>query len=293
MYAQLIDILSSRWLIHEDTALSYAPILVNILRGGTIEASQFKELQERNKPFVFAFRANGGRLERAEMGEVEAGTPVVQVIPVVGPVRSMRNMEIRRMVNEFNANEDAVAAVLMVDSPGGEVTGTDLLAQAIKASAKPIVAHTDNMIASAAMWISSGATRILAGSPMAEIGSIGVMTRFVDMGGMMKQKLGIDIREYYATLSTRKNEAHRALMADEPDAAPLVKDMDFINNLFHAAIRENRGLKADNEAFTGAVFFAEEAMQAGLIDGMASFEQAVQMAFELGMAQQIKNLRNP
>jgi len=78
--------------------------------------------------------------------------------------------------------DDSVEGILLdVNSPGGSVTGIPELAKKIAAAAsvKPVVAFTDTMMASAAYWLSAGASAIVA-SESANVGSIGVYMAFHD-----------------------------------------------------------------------------------------------------------------
>ncbi|MFX8577776.1 S49 family peptidase, partial [Acinetobacter baumannii] len=79
-------------------------------------------------------------------------------------------------------NTASVRGILLdVDSPGGEVAGLAELAEFIAEAAKekPIYAVANSLMASAAYWMSSGATRIYA-APNSAVGSIGVVTAHVD-----------------------------------------------------------------------------------------------------------------
>ena len=88
---------------------------------------------------------------------------------------------------------------MVVDSPGGQVTGTDLLAEAIKNSATPIVAYIEGMAASAAYWIISGASKIVASSDLDRIGSIGTMLMVEDLKPFFEAQ-GVKFHEVYASL---------------------------------------------------------------------------------------------
>ncbi len=79
------------------------------------------------------------------------------------------------------SNPNIAAIVLQIDSPGGEVSGTQQLADVIKSVQKPVVAFVDGMMASAALWIGSAADEIIASTPQDIIGSIGTMMSFGDM----------------------------------------------------------------------------------------------------------------
>jgi signal peptide peptidase SppA len=99
-----------------------------------------------------------------------------------------------KRMDEALADPDVKAVVLDVDSPGGTISGVGELAADLRGmrGEKPIVAHADYLVASAAYWIASQADEIIA-APSALIGSVGVYTMHVDQSGYLEQ-LGIKIQ---------------------------------------------------------------------------------------------------
>src|SRR5262249_7858847 len=69
------------------------------------------------------------------------------------------------------------AIVLDIDSPGGNVAGAEEFArEVLKARTQvPVIAQSNHLMASAAYWVGSCATEIVA-SPSSLVGSIGVYT---------------------------------------------------------------------------------------------------------------------
>lgn len=94
------------------------------------------------------------------------------------------------------ADQRVKAIVIDIDSPGGSVNGLTEANAAIRAlrGKKPIVAHADWNMASAAYWIGCAADEIIA-SPSAMVGSVGVITWFADVQEQMKM-LGITVTPY-------------------------------------------------------------------------------------------------
>jgi signal peptide peptidase SppA len=129
----------------------------------------------------------------------------VAVIPVFGVITArptfyemygltISTETIGRRVREALADPDVKAVVLDVDSPGGTISGVGELAADLRAlrGPKPIVAHADYLVASAAYWIASQADEIIA-APSALIGSVGVYTMHVDQSGWLEQ-MGIKVQ---------------------------------------------------------------------------------------------------
>ena len=128
----------------------------------------------------------------------------VAVIPVFGVITprpsilefyglTISTQTIGQRVRDAVADPDIKAIVLDVDSPGGAVSGVSELAAELRGlrGAKPIVAHADYLVASAAYWIAAQADEIVA-SPSARVGSVGVYGMHVDQSGMLQQ-LGLKV----------------------------------------------------------------------------------------------------
>jgi signal peptide peptidase SppA len=129
----------------------------------------------------------------------------VAVIPMFGVITArptlyerygltISTQTIGRQVREALADPDVKAVVLDVDSPGGTISGVGELAADLRAmrGPKPIVAHADYLVASAAYWIASQADEIIA-APSAMVGSVGVYTMHVDQSGWLEQ-MGIKVQ---------------------------------------------------------------------------------------------------
>jgi signal peptide peptidase SppA len=128
----------------------------------------------------------------------------VAVIPVFGIITprpsiyeyyglATSTQTIGRRVREALADPEVKAVVLDVDSPGGVISGVAELASELRGmrGGKPIVAHADYLVASAAYWIASQADEIVA-SPSALVGSVGVYSMHVDQSGLLEQ-MGIKV----------------------------------------------------------------------------------------------------
>ena len=77
--------------------------------------------------------------------------------------------DIQAAIETIEADDTIKKVRLIIDSPGGVVTGVDETWTAIKALAKTreVVAENHGMIASGAYWLASAANKIVATSPAA------------------------------------------------------------------------------------------------------------------------------
>jgi len=183
-----------------------------------------------------------------------------------------------------NADSAIKSILLWVDSPGGQVDGTEALANAIKNSAKPVVAYTDGLMCSAAYWIGSSASEVICDGANngwnATIGSIGTMVMYLDDTGRM-EKEGLKRVMVFADASSDKWGDYFSVM--KGDYTRLKQELNGINETFLSAVKDSRpNLKLDIEnVLTGKTYSANEALKYGLIDKIGSFDVAVKRAAQL------------
>lgn len=182
-------------------------------------------------------------------------------------------------------NPNITSAVIVADSPGGTVSGTQELSDTVKNFGKPIVSLVDGLMCSAMYWIGSSADEIIAMNETSNIGSIGTMLSFADVQGYW-DKQGVKLHYVYADASKDKNQDFHQLQAGNYD---LVKaELNKINDVFLSAVKSNRP-NIKESALTGKTFLAKDALAQGLIDSIGSFEMAVERAQQLAG---IKNSSN-
>lgn len=85
--------------------------------------------------------------------------------------------EIIEAANSLKDDPSIDTVTLVMNTPGGMINGMDQASQAIKslATKKNVPAENHGMIASAGYYLATSATKIIAKSPIATIGSIGVI----------------------------------------------------------------------------------------------------------------------
>lgn len=143
------------------------------------------------------------RTERAIAGK--PGT--VAVIPVRGVVVPREDRwsvmfgevgaeDTVRRVKVAVADKAVKAVILDVDSPGGSTSGVQESVAELRAieTDKPIIAHADYLMASAAYWLSCGCDQIDA-APSAMVGWCGVLWPYADEQKMWED-LGVKFTSY-------------------------------------------------------------------------------------------------
>lgn len=154
--------------------------------------------------------------------------------------------------------------ILAIDSPGGDVAGLDSVASQIRESKKNTVAHVDNLAASAAYWLASQADKIIATSPTARFGSIGVVQRVVDWT-KFDANFGIITHTIVSTKSPKKVPDP----ATEGGRDQIRSELDDLLDVFVTRVADGRRVdkeKVYSDFGQGDVLIAEKASSIGMID---------------------------
>lgn len=260
-------IISSTWAIREDVAIAYAPLIGKILNGEPVSLDGIKSK------------------EAASGYSDSTRDKVIGILPIKGVITKndfcgeMGTVSYDRQLQEF-INDDSIGAIILdIDTPGGETSYLENLATTIKNSPKPILTHVCGMCCSAGYYIASNSTAIYASAKSDYIGSIGCMITMHKPNEKKMEDASYIITRIYATKSTRKNEPMEAAMRGEYD---LIKSdlLDPVNEIFHEFVRSGRP-NAKEEVFTGKAFYANDAIEMGLIDGIKSFQEVIEEAYSL------------
>ena len=190
------------------------------------------------------------------------------------------------LLREALTDESVKAVVLRVDSPGGSVFASEVIAQEIQSlqqAGKPVVASMGSVAASGGYWISVVADRVLA-SPATVTGSIGVF-------GMIPtfQRSMAVVGVATDGVATTPWAALRPDLALPEQARQLIQMIienvydDFISNV---AAKRGMEKQAVDAIAQGQVWTGVDALENGLIDQLGGLEDAVAIAAELaGMAE--------
>jgi ClpP class serine protease len=296
-YKTISAILRGRWLIDRSYAESQLPIIVSMLKNHSAsfqykafdnEQESEKAEEERRRAVQIATVANRGvykvgyytKLENVPDGSI-AFVDLVGPIMKYGGFCSYGSMDYAQILSKIDKAGNFDGVILNVDSPGGQVDGTTLLADRVKSMSKPVVAMVDDgLMASAAMWIGSAADEIYATKASDTFGSIGVYATLYDWNAYMKSE-GLPVHEIYAPQSEQKNKDFRDALAG--DYSGMKSDLGYIADTFIKTIETNRPKAATSKDkwSKGGMFYAKEATDMGLIDGVKSFSQIIERVSSL------------
>ena len=171
------------------------------------------------------------------------------------------------------ANDSSVAGIMLViDSPGGMVTGVPEAAAAVRNAAlrKPVLAYNDGMMDSAAYWIGSQATAIYS-TESGRTGSIGAYLAFMDFS-KMAESIGIKV-EVIRSAPHKGMGTPGTALTDE-DRTALQTRIDTLGNDFITAVMNARPNVTDGH-FNGLDFDAKTAQVGGLIEGVKTRGEAL------------------
>lgn len=204
------------------------------------------------------------------------------VVPIHGAITKKRSkfaeasaLETRKMIRQLANDPSVEKIVLHIDSPGGAVSGISDLAEEVKAATKvkPVVAYIEDMGASAAYWIASQCTEIVANEG-AFVGSLGTYGVIHDVSGAYERQ---GVKVHLISSGGIKGKGAEGTVIDDEVLADQQRVVDTINALFKSSVASGRnfGQKKIDSLFDGRVHGAAEALQLGLIDRIGSFDSVL------------------
>lgn len=270
-------LLRGQWAIQPEAAQNWLPVIANWLNGG-----QFPEASSPTASIVSFYNAKGQPLPADENNDVSIPPDSVVVIENIGEMLKYGGMcsygteEIASALAAALASPNVTGAVLRIDSPGGQVVSIAPLLDVIQSSNKPIVTLADTC-ASAAYYVASATDYIMAENNIsARFGSIGVVIGFADYTAYYEDK-GIKLHEIYADQSTHKNDGYNEALKGNYE--PIKTNM--LNPLavqFQNHVKAKRGSKLNTAIegiLAGRMFYAQDALNYGLIDGIGNLTAAL------------------
>ena len=186
------------------------------------------------------------------------------------------SVAIKRQIRAARVDPKVRGAIAFVDSPGGQVAGTQELSDEVAAFAsdKPFHVHADDLIASAAYWAMAPATSISI-NKSGEAGSIGVMAAIADSSAAAEQA---GFRVHLIATGKHKGAGTPGVPITESQLAAITERIEAKGRQFADAVASARGLDAEAIAGIvddGGVYGADEAMRLGLVDHVRSAEDSI------------------
>ncbi len=193
---------------------------------------------------------------------------------------------LKEILTKAEDDENIKAVVLRIDSPGGEVTASDLMYQEIlkfkKRTKKKVYSLFMGVTASGGYYIAMASDRIYA-VPTNITGSIGVISTIPNFK-KLTDKIGVDIR---VIKSGDKKDLGSIWREFSDDERKMLQDIiDEMYNQFFEVVKNNR-IKIPPDKLKkladGRVFTSKSALTEGLIDEIAYpdevFESVKKLSF--------------
>jgi protease-4 len=271
----------------------FAGLVKTILKG-----ADMPELDKRIPGFISCDDHGNFRLN-ADMTVNNASGPI-QVLKMNMPIAKYDScgdpgsQTWMQLISAAEKDSTVASIILWIDSPGGQVDGTESLANKVKNCSKPIIAYIDGMACSAAYWIACGATEVIADGSNngwnTTIGSIGTMVCFKQSIVTKDGNGGVIITDeeesnvlVFADSSPDKWKDYLDVMGGNYDR--IKEELNAINATFIAAVKANR-TNIDSSTLTGKTYSAKEAMKFNMIDSLGTFADAVKRAVALSKKSQ-------
>ncbi len=219
--------------------------------------------------FFFLMLPNGEKL-----AESDAHTALVDITGVISSeTDASADMVVTGIRDAFKANQ-AKALILRLNTPGGSPVQSGIINDEIRRLRAtrpdfPVYAVVQDICASGGYYIAVAADEIYA-DKASIVGSIGVR---MDSFGFTEaiDKLGVERRSL--TAGQNKSFLDPFLPLKEADVEHANKMLDNIHQQFIEVVKTGRGdrLNPNDEAlFSGLFWSGEQALELGLIDGLAS-----------------------
>jgi len=174
------------------------------------------------------------------------------------------------------------AVALVINSPGGSPVQSALIAKRIRDLAAekelPLVSFCEDVAASGGYWLACAGDEIYADANSI-IGSIGVISAGFGFPDLI-ERFGIERRVY--STGPRKGMLD-PFLDEKPEDVDRLRELheDIFEN-FKTHVRERRGDKlraADGALFTGDIWTGNQALEVGLIDGLAEMRSEMRKRY--------------
>ncbi|MFS8641435.1 MAG: signal peptide peptidase SppA [Symbiobacteriaceae bacterium] len=188
------------------------------------------------------------------------------------------------------------AVVIRMNTPGGSPAASQEIGEAVRRlreAGKPVVVYIGDVAASGGYWIAATADRIVA-NPASLTGSIGVIMEITHVEDLY-EKLGIEVETIKSGPYKDIGSPTRPLTEEE---RRLLQEM--VNDVYQQfvdVVAQGRRLPRQQvlALADGRVMTGRQAKEAGLVDELGTFEDAVRVAASLARLEtyELRDLREP
>lgn len=229
---------------------------------------------------------------------LERGSPLygnkIAIVPVDGVItgggegdgffsRDSSVIDLARKLDAAKSDSSIKALILRVDSPGGGVTASDIMLRKIQQykeeTGNPVYVSMQSLAASGGYYIAMAGDEVYA-NPTTVTGSIGVIIAIPNVAGLMDR---FGIRMNAITTGEMKDAGAFYKDMTPADRAVFQGLVDDMHEKFVAVIAKGRPDLEEariRELADGRVYTADQAAEAGLIDGVLYLDEVIEKVRE-------------
>jgi len=235
--------------------------------------------------FTIMFTIAAGWFLRSNLPEVNLDGDVVAMIPmrgVIGADSEIESYEFVGLLDSAYQNRQLAGVVIEMNSPGGSPVHSGIIYDAIQTKKlaypeTPIIVVVEDMAASGGYYIASAASEIYA-DKASLVGSIGVISSGFDASNLL-EKIGVERRTFTAGRNKAFLDPFTPMTEEARTKWQAV--LDETHQQFIKAVKDGRGdrLTITDDVFSGMIFTGYQAVDIGLIDGLASVHDLLKLRF--------------
>ncbi|GAA3905616.1 signal peptide peptidase SppA [Sphingomonas limnosediminicola] len=233
------------------------------------------------------------KVDRRPKGPIGVVTVAGMIVDGKGAAGNAGGDTIAKQILDGIRKYDVKALVVRVDSPGGSVTASEQIRQALleaRARKIPVVVSMGNVAASGGYWVSTPANYIYA-EPSTITGSIGVFGVLPSFQGTL-QKLGVGADGVKTTPLSGEPDL---LKGPSPEANQMIQSgVNAMYARFLSIVAQSRHKTPQqvDQIAQGRVWDGGTAHQLGLVDGFGGMDEAIAKAAQLaGLGEDQRGLR--
>ncbi len=217
--------------------------------------------------------------------QTRVGSGNVAVISINQPIYTERmvsgfstvgvsSSDIVNMIEEADSDPSIDAILLEINSPGGSAVASEEIVNAVKSTRKITVSWIREVGASGAYWIASASDHIVA-SRMSVVGSIGVISSYLEFSGLM-ERYNVTYQRLVSGKYKDMGSPYKELTNEEREM--FMGELEDIHDIFMYDVAANRGIPDDeiDDLSEGQIFLGINAIEHNLIDQLGSKNEVIQ-----------------
>ena len=195
----------------------------------------------------------------------------IGVVEVTGTIASAD--EIVKTISKFSADKSVKAMLIRINSPGGSVSASQEIVEAIRTIKKPVVISMGDMAASGGYYVACAGPEIYA-NPGTLTGSIGVISQVMEMKDLMEF---FKVKVHTIKTGELKDAGSPYREFNDTDRTYFASLGSEIMDQFVTHVSDARKLPKEKvlEVADGRVWTGREAHKLGLVDKLGGMQAAI------------------